>query len=107
MTVTTAAPNVEAVYERAIALGVEANKAKRAGNETAPVIAMSVDAIDEAQKLDGLSTYVYDQIDIRYATYLLNIHARPGFEETIAFDGDLLHPENALGEKVDLTGAAA
>ncbi|WP_306317245.1 MULTISPECIES: hypothetical protein [unclassified Streptomyces] len=104
--VKTATPNVEALREHAIALGVEANKAHRAGAHTAPVVAMAFAAIDEAQRVGGFNTDLHDQIDIRYATYLLNIHT-PGFEETVAFDGDLLHPENAFGEKVDLTGVAA
>ncbi|WP_420032257.1 hypothetical protein ACN2WE_05185 [Streptomyces sp. cg28] len=107
MTVTTQTATVEELRERAIALGVESCKAERAGVYNAPVIRMALDAIAALQEVAGYSAEVSRQIDLRYATYLLSIHTVPGFEETIAFDGDLDHPENSRGEKIGLSGVAA
>jgi hypothetical protein len=107
MTDTPTTPTVEQLSESAIALGVEAYKAHRAAEHTAPVVKMASAAIAKAGQAGASVGWIADQIDLRYAAYLLNIHTQPGFEETVALDGDLEHPENAAGEVVDLTGKAA
>ncbi|WP_372344710.1 hypothetical protein [Streptomyces sp. KL116D] len=105
-TTTTTAPALDELRERAIALGVEARKAEWAGDRTSPVHDMADHAMMELQRTDSFSLAACDQINIRFATYLFNL-TEPGYIATIAFDGDLLHPMNSLGEKLDLTGVAA
>lgn len=107
MTITeTTTVDLDELRERAIALGVEAHKAEWAGDRTSPVHEMADDAMMELQRIDHFSLDACNQINIRFAAYLLNL-TQPGYEATIAFDGDLDHPVNAFGDVVDLTGAAA
>ncbi|WP_428956201.1 hypothetical protein [Streptomyces sp. cg35] len=91
--------DVQALRERAIGLGVEALKCHRAGAHTAAVVQMSYDAILEAQETAGIGAEVAAAVDVRFAAYLLSCQ-NPRFVQTIAFDGDLAHPENMFGEKV-------
>jgi len=107
MTITTTeTTTVEALRERAIALGVEDQKALRAGDFEAPVREMAYEAFTAAHTAGVRIGDLADAVTLRYAVYLLNT-LQPGFVQTLALDGDLEHPTNAFGETVDLTGAAA
>lgn len=92
---TTTTTTVEALRETAIRLGVEAAKTLRSGDFEAPVRQLAHEAFEAAHAAGARIGDMSDEIDLRYATYLLQT-LQPGFVETIAFDGDL-----------DLTGAAA
>ncbi|WP_394436247.1 hypothetical protein [Streptomyces sp. SGAir0957] len=89
--------------ERAIALNVEACKAWWSGDRSGPVHQLAFEALN-ALRFDPKHA---DEIAIRFATYLLNLATQPGYEPTIAFDGDLEHPEDEFGVVVDAAGATA
>ncbi|MFJ9037969.1 hypothetical protein ACIRF8_15420 [Streptomyces sp. NPDC102406] len=95
--------HVEELREWAIDLNVEAHKCHRAGwvdatDPEVPVLQLAHDFLMAAHQGEQPAD-LGREIDFRYATYLLNTR-RPGFEETIALDGDLEHPTNGRGEKV-------
>lgn len=93
--------SAEELREWAIDLNVEVRKCHRGGwfdADDAPVIQLAHDVLMAAHRNES-STGLGAEIDFRYAAYLLQARL-PGFEETIALDGDLEHPENGRGEKV-------
>jgi hypothetical protein len=109
MTNTTTTATLAELTELAVRYACETDKARIAGfrNEEMRPLLDKADAAQSAAMAAGVSfTDIHRQADERL---IQEIQARwtPGYIPTLAVDGNLDHPVNALGDVVDLTGAAA
>lgn len=105
-TTTIPASAIDELTERAIRLAVECDKLALAGSDTS-VVLQELGVVRKAATDAGASfADIHLQAKYRLIKYLLDCED-PTYVAALAVDGDLDHPINSLGEKLDLTGAAA
>jgi hypothetical protein len=106
MAITLAKPTPAELTETAVRYALEVDKALLAASDISVLVDKLETARTAAMAAGASFADIYRQADERL---IQEIQARwtPGYVPTLAVDGDLDHPVNALGDVVDLTAVAA